>query len=287
MRTTVVLLALGALAYVNADGCGQTPVKPNTKFSTDIVGGTVANAYSWPWQIVWCSSGWFGGCDLECGGSVINNGWVLTAGHCVYDDMTPGNYQVKAGVFQEDSTNEDGEQIVNVKAIHLHPKYNPYFGEGVPEFDISLIELASPLTYSDHVQPICLPTDDSQAILPPNQAWVTGWGTTSEGGDISAKLRQVQVPFVDFKTCESEYTGDIDENTMICAGKKGLDSCQGDSGGPLQVQGASGAWYMVGIVSWGYGCAENHEPGIYSRVSAYCDFISSTTSGAVTCTALA
>lgn len=49
-------------------------------------------------------SGWFGSCDLECGGSVVAENWVVTAGHCVYGEDSPSNFRVKTGVFEEDST---------------------------------------------------------------------------------------------------------------------------------------------------------------------------------------
>jgi secreted trypsin-like serine protease len=71
----------------------------------EIVGGTVAVPYSWPWQVVWCTGGGFDArCQLECGGTVIDNNWVMTAGHCVYGQTTrPQNFRIKAGVFDERS----------------------------------------------------------------------------------------------------------------------------------------------------------------------------------------
>lgn len=55
---------------------------------------------------------------------------------------------------------------------------------------------------------------------------------------------------------------------MICAGVAGKDSCQGDSGGAITINGT-----QVGIVSWGYGCAEEGYPGVYSNVAALADYI--------------
>ncbi|GMT27250.1 hypothetical protein PFISCL1PPCAC_18547, partial [Pristionchus fissidentatus] len=261
MRTAVLLLSTVAVAL--AATCGQTPVAPNLEVQgTKIVGGWLSDKL----------------CRLECGGSVVAPGWVMTAGHCVYDDLNAKNYKVKAGVFDEAKSDEDAEQVVNVKAIHLHPKYNPR----LTNYDIALIELATPLTYGDHVQPICLPSNDDTEISYPNMLWATGWGTTSEQGQISRKLRQADVPIVEVHTCEKEYPRRIFEEVEFCAGKKGVDSCQGDSGGPL-VQQSNGTWFQYGIVSWGKGCAEEGEAGIYSRVTAYCDFINTTTNGVVQC----
>jgi len=258
--------------------CGQTPVQPD--LSSKIVGGHDATPYSWPWQVVWCTSGWFGGCDLECGGSVIAEGWVVTAGHCVYgDEDSPGQFRVKVGVFNEDSTTEDGEAVLKVKRIHLQPKYVP---DPVPVWDISLIELADKIVFTDHVQPICFAANDNRTAVEPNSAWVTGWGTTSEGGDISQTLKQVQVPFVNTDTCMQEYPDDLSPETHVCAGRAGVDTCQGDSGGPLVVA-TNGTWFLYGLTSWGYGCAEAGHAGVYSRTTAYCNWIASETNMDVTC----
>uniref|UniRef100_A0A914V6H3 limulus clotting factor C n=2 Tax=Plectus sambesii TaxID=2011161 RepID=A0A914V6H3_9BILA len=276
----VVFFAASAAAQQQ---CGQTPVPPNLgskEGNEEIVGGTNAQPYSWPWQVVWCKSGWFG-CSLECGGSVIDNGWVVTAGHCVYGSTnSPSSFRVKVGVYSEDSSSESGEQVLEVQAIHLHPKYqaNPD-----PQWDIALIELKTQVAYTNHIQPVCLPSKDSTVVVEPNSAWVTGWGTTTEDGSISKTLRQVKVPFVNPPTCEIDYPHTINEEVMICAGQKNLDTCQGDSGGPLVVQNPNGTWYMYGLTSFGQGCAEYKHPGIYSRVTAYCDWIAQTTSNKVQC----
>jgi secreted trypsin-like serine protease len=288
MRSMLVAvqLALLGIAYGQSQ-CGQTPVAPNVgrahpkNIHGEIVGGTVATPYSWPWQIVWCTGGGFNAqCRLECGGTVISEGWVMTAGHCVYGQTNrPQSFRVKAGVFNNAAVNETGEQFVGVKSIRLHPQYRP---NPVPQWDVALIELETPLTFTDHVQPVCLPAMDSDALADGNSVWVTGWGTTSEGGSISANLRQVQVPMVSNATCTREYRNDFHPDTMFCAGVAGKDSCQGDSGGPVVAQ-INGAWSQYGIVSWGQGCAEANYAGVYSRVSAYCPFIASTTMGAVQC----
>merc|ERR1711862_616513 len=101
---------------------------------------------------------------------------------------------------------------------------------------------------------------------------VSGWGTTSEGGDTSSTLRMVSVPYVDDATCDSAYGsyGGIVADVMLCAGEAGKDSCQGDSGGPMTFNGQH-----VGIVSWGVGCARAGFPGVYGQTDAMYDFITS------------
>ena len=144
--------------------------------------------------------------------------------------------------------------------------------------------MADPITFDNHTQPICLPTQDVTTIVEPNSAWATGWGTKNESVVVvSRKLRQVNLPFVNFDTCEREYAPQIYEKFMVCAGRVGEDTCYGDSGGPLVVKNRGGAWFQYGITSFGFGCGRMDRPGIYSRVSTYCNFINATTAGAVTC----
>ncbi|GMT27251.1 hypothetical protein PFISCL1PPCAC_18548, partial [Pristionchus fissidentatus] len=83
----------------------------------------------------------------------------------------------------------------------LHPKYNA----SLIKYDIALLELATPLTYGDHVQPVCLPSSDDTETRYPNKLWATGWGSTEEDGMKSRKLRQADVPIVDVATCKKEY----------------------------------------------------------------------------------
>ena len=87
---------------------------------------------------------------------------------------------------------------------------------------------------------------------------------------------KVEVPYVDEQTCEDDYTGYEITELMICAGEKGKDSCQGDSGGPLVAYDAENSPVLVGVVSWGIGCAYEGYPGVYARVSAFVEWISQT-----------
>jgi len=261
----VVLCAI--IGYATCQPCGITPIPPH---EARIVGGTVAIPYSWPWQVVFCVMDTPGGiCSLECGGSIISPNWVITAGHCVYGNTGhPSYFKIKAGVFNESDINEKNEAMISIAQIILHPQYDP----DTISHDISLLKLATPLTFSDHIQPVCLASSDS-VLTPGTMVTVTGWGTTNEGGDISEQLRQVQVPMVAQNVCDSEYAGQIQDDVMFCAGVGGKDSCQGDSGGPVVLKHFNGLWYEHGLTSWGQGCAETGHPGVYSRISAYCGFI--------------
>ena len=97
-------------------------------------------------------------------------------------------------------------------------------------------------------------------------------GTLEEGGsDLPEDLMKVSVPVTDRATCREQYgESDITDN-MFCAGLEegGKDACQGDSGGPMIDE--SGA--LVGVVSWGNGCAQAGYSGVYTRVGQFVDWV--------------
>jgi len=270
MKTTVVLLSLVAMAFA-AKPCGNTPIPPD---ESRIVGGHVAKPYSWPWQAEMCMSGSFGGsCALRCGGSIIDENWIMCASHCVDGYVnSPQRFHMKVGTYDYHNNNEAGEVVTNVTQIIMHPQYkHPH----EYSHDMSLLKLSQPLTWTDHIQPVCLPANEDDLLVEGKAMFVTGWGATSEGGPVSSQLRQVIVPSLSMSHCTQEYGSSQIDDTMICAGKQGVDSCQGDSGGPLVTKHTDGRWFQAGIVSWGYGCAERNHAGVYSRVSSMCDFVKS------------
>uniref|UniRef100_A0A3B4FLN3 Serine protease 56 n=1 Tax=Pundamilia nyererei TaxID=303518 RepID=A0A3B4FLN3_9CICH len=89
-------------------------------------------------------------------------------------------------------------------------------------------------------------------------------------------VMEAKVPLLPQSTCKSALGKELVTNTMLCAGylSGGIDSCQGDSGGPLIYQDRiSGRFQLHGITSWGDGCGEKGKPGVYTRVSAFSDWI--------------
>lgn len=97
-------------------------------------------------------------------------------------------------------------------------------------------------------------------------------GSRGSGVPDTDALQKVTVPIVSREDCNSKYSGAVTEG-MICAGftEGGKDSCQGDSGGPLTDPSGT----LIGIVSWGQGCALPNYPGVYAHVGNYVDFINS------------
>ena len=240
-----------------------------------IVGGQPARKDQFPWQVSlmvsWIADPYYA---HFCGGSLIDEAWILTAAHCV-DRLQPRDVIIKAGVV---SLAETGMRA-NVQRILVHQDYvSADQGD-----DIALLQLYQPLPLGGDASTIALMTLETEGRDLVKDATVTaiGWGAKTEGGQTSLQLNYVDVPYVERNRCNLpvSYDGAITE-TMICAGKSagGEDACQGDSGGPLSL-GAE----QAGIVSWGEGCARANKFGIYTRVSAYADWIEACQRGTPDC----
>ncbi|KFB42844.1 trypsin [Anopheles sinensis] len=192
----------------------------------------------------------------NCGGSVLNSKWVLTAAHCTF-----GAPVSALSVRYGSSKHAAGGTVVAVKRVVMHPGYN----SATIDYDFSLLELESEVTFSDSVQPVALPKQDEE-VEDGTLTTVSGWGNTQSASESNEVLRAANVPTVNQKECDEAYEsfGGVTDR-MLCAGYKqgGKDACQGDSGGPLVTEGK-----LVGVVSWGYGCAKAGYPGVYSRVAA-------------------
>jgi hypothetical protein len=183
-----------------------------------------------------------------------------------------GAYDIIVGRHALDST--EGE-VMTVKAEVSHPDYN----DMTTEHDFMLIFLSETVTHYIKFVKLDSSIQLSNELLKSNstQLTVMGWGDTNaseEVQEISNELMEVDVNLISNEECEQSsdgmglsYLDQIMEN-MMCAKDLGEDSCQGDSGGPLVLKSSQGADVQVGVVSWGYGCADEDFPGVYSRVSS-------------------
>ncbi|XP_023087929.2 transmembrane protease serine 11E isoform X2 [Piliocolobus tephrosceles] len=233
--------------------------------SLRIVGGTEVEEGEWPWQ---ASLQWDG--SHRCGATLINATWLVSAAHCFTIYKNPARWTASFGVTITPSKMKRGLRRIIVHEKYKYPSH---------DYDISLAELSSPVPYTNAVHRVCLP-DASYEFHPGDVMFVTGFGALKNDGSSQNHLRQAQVTLIDTTTCNEPqaYNGAITPR-MLCAGslKGKRDACQGDSGGPLVSSDARDIWYLAGIVSWGDECAKPNKPGVYTRVTALRDWITSKT----------
>jgi len=187
---------------------------------------------------------------------------------------TPAILSVVIGDHTRNDQSNTVRQTLNVEAIFMHPDYN----SRTLVNDVALVKLATAITFTPDLQPVCGPEPTDQYVY--KKSVCSGWGTLSSGGACCPQtLYYVSLNVTTNDFCNAAYPRDNITPDMICAsdnnGGTERDSCQGDSGGPLAVKGANGAFTLVGIVSWGIGCASGY-PGVYSRVSHFNDWILAT-----------
>lgn len=207
-----------------------------------------------------------GGSPLQCGGSIITTAHVLSAAHCFeFSGIT--EVTVVAGEHNLDSSSETTTQVINADVVSQHPDYDAESQKN----DLAVITLSKNFEWDDNVGPICLSSGmDHTGEL----AVVAGWGTLTYSGSLPSKLQEVAVKVTKQSKCVKSYKGALFTvlDSHICAGSPGKDACQGDSGGPLIIREGK-TWALIGIVSFGIGCAEANYPGVYTRVSSYQDWI--------------
>lgn len=262
----------GITAATSTVECGVTSMWPRPE--TRIMGGKDSSFGRWPWQVSVRRTSFFGFSSTHrCGGAIINEGWIATAGHCV-DDLLTSQIRIRVGEYDFSSVSEQYPFVERgVAKKDLHPKYNFF----TYEYDLALVKLDSPIQFAPHISPICLPATDD--LLVGETATVTGWGRLSEGGVLPSILQEVQVPIVSNERCKSMFLRagrqEVIPDIFLCAGHErgGHDSCQGDSGGPLQVKGKDQRYFLAGIISWGIGCGEANLPGVCTRISKFVPWI--------------
>ncbi len=241
-----------------------------------IIGGKNATKGAYPWMIgIGYSDVSALKSSIYCGGTIINKEWILTAAHCVTtEDSNTIPYQpTEISVFIDfySLTNpESGYQKINIKKIIIHPTYDPVTVDG----DLALVQLERPVTNT----PVSLPAQDDTTYTKNGlTSTVMGWGYTQPTSLIADTLQEVEVKVISNPVCNSKavYEGEVTEN-MLCAGflAGGKDACAGDSGGPLVFKDVNqNKTIQTGIVSWGGACSAPNQPGVYTRVANYADWI--------------
>jgi len=282
MKCIIIVCILATICFCSpfkSEECGRPAVTPDT--STNVIGGKDAIPYSWPWQVAVAvyypkdSPVFHANNEFYFGASLISDQWLVTSAYPVYKHGVASN-KAKLGVFDKTRIDEPGEKVIEIEEVHIHPKFNYTLSIN----DIALLKLKTPVQFTDHVSPICLPATQDEELPDADTAmFLAGWGYTKvgEGGETQT-LKQTNVPLVSTEQCKKRNGEATPTQTQFCAGldEGGRGPCwDGDIGGPLMYQDPiTKVWKQIGIASNGNTCAlpEDGYP-TYTKVSAFLDFI--------------
>ncbi|XP_017889733.1 chymotrypsin-1-like [Ceratina calcarata] len=217
---------------------------------TQIVGGKDAAVGQFPYQVSLRQNG-----RHFCGGSIINNRYILTAAHCV-EGSSPSKITVHAGTTKVD---QPGDSYAAEKIV-AHRDYSSISLVN----DVALIRVNKNIAFTNLVKPIELASgsktyEGSACIL-------SGWGTTRVNGNVPTNLQWINLVIETNAKCKKSHWR-VQASHICSFTKTGEGACHGDSGGPLVVDGT-----QVGIVSFGQPCAVG-KPDVYTRVSSFNDWI--------------
>uniref|UniRef100_A0A3P9C2B7 Coagulation factor II (thrombin) n=1 Tax=Maylandia zebra TaxID=106582 RepID=A0A3P9C2B7_9CICH len=271
------------------DDCGQRPLfeKKNKTDANEacmlfsrwcrIIQDDDAEVASAPWQVMLYRRS---PQEFLCGASLISDQWILTAAHCILYPPWNKNFTVsdilgRLGKHRSTMFERGIEKVVVIDEIIVHPKYN--WKENL-NCDIALLHMRRPVTFTDKIHPICLPSKPVAKFLMSEgfKGRVTGWGSLKKSWNpavrnLTSVLQQIHLPIVDQNICRSSTSVKITDN-MFCAGYKPDDNhrgdaCEGDSGGPFVMKyPAENRWYQIGIVSWSEGCDRDGKYGFYTHL---------------------
>ena len=257
------LLGHAYSAKLATSGCGRRSSKSR------IIGGSAVIANSIPWQVGIYRKGEE---KIGCGGTLLSDKHVLSAAHCFVEPGLKAS-DIVVVVAEHDQTNNSDGTRHEISEYTNHPNF-VNFGSG-PVYDFSMLHLIEPVELGDLAVPACLPDlRFSGDKLVGKNLTISGWGQIDPYSEEKPDLLQsVDVPVISQDECIKAYEDDITDS-MICAGyEKGeMDACHGDSGGPLTYE-ENGKSYLIGVSSWGIGCAVPGNPGVYGRVTEALDWI--------------
>merc|ERR1711942_130067 len=286
----LLLLLLLFITVYGKDSCSCGVRQP--VITTKITGGEDADPHEFPWVAKLLIQDQEG--KSSCGGSLINDRYILTAAHCV---SGPGQVVITAILGDHQiSVKENTEVIIPADKFWIHEKYD----ETKKVYDVAIIRLSDPVDFTTHplIRPVCLPDGMFQDYRQEEGVVVAGWGYKKvnyvrangklgnilfwgNGSKPADILQKLDLRIVRQKTCHdtfrnlrSDYLSRITiQGNNLCAASLVGDTCRGDSGGTLNIRNKKFGYYeAIGVVSHGIGCSSVYKgipvPGVYARVSS-------------------
>ncbi|KAM6279758.1 acrosin-like [Porphyrio hochstetteri] len=270
--TLLVLLALCRPVHGTWERCTTCGLRPMAEYygMSRVVGGTDALPGAWPW-IVSIQNPWKPGTGHVCCGSLIHPEWVLTAAHCFVNAWNVTMWHVMIGTTHLTHL-DPAAQVRGIRRLIVHEHYYNITQKN----DIALLELDQPVLCSAYTQLACVP-DATLRVSQLTTCYASGWGAMMEGASSTDVLQEAKVNLIDIHLCNSSgwYRGAVHTHNL-CAGypQGGIDTCQGDSGGPLVCRDNNAEYFwLVGVTSWGWGCARAKRPGVYTSTQHFYNWI--------------
>jgi len=285
-------------------GCGERPVSSSVKqcgtrqYSRPASGlqhgESSPGEFPWTCLVLNSNNDFVGSCAIIPDDSSNNNGAgtrkVVTAAHKLKNVQANELLKIRVGEYDAsgfnppETTNHDEYTVVR---LLKHPQFDARRLSN----DIAILYTQNPINLNKpHVNTACLPSCKDQFSHTFNngtglRCWVAGWGKNEVDGSFQFIQHKVDLPLVQSNSCNSRLKSALNRqrpnsgnrftlsDSEICAGGQvGKDACTGDGGSPLVCQAQSGRWTVVGLVTWGVGCASD-VPGVYARISHFIQWI--------------
>ncbi|XP_054743052.1 serine protease easter-like [Anastrepha obliqua] len=278
---------------------GKLPLPPNcghVPLTKRIFDQNLIDIGEFPWTALIIYSKGNGNTGLHCGGSLINERYVLTAAHCISERILPSSWHVtgvRLGEWNQETERDcqidsrgnslcaDPHIDIDVEEQICSPLYNVRTQEN----DIALLRLREKVIFNDFLKPICLPVDRNLQLDNFENATmdIVGWGATETSNSSKIKLKAL-VKGQNLNMCKYKYHTyaniELGDTQMCAVGEKGEDTCRVVSGGPLmfpQRYNALESYFLVGVFSFGPNpCGQEGFPDVYTRVGYFLNWIQNT-----------